>query len=88
MSFALLQIPFANFNMSIEEMQENLDLILDTLQEHKPRRKKDAKKPKVRNIKIMNELPFVVLLEEEVLTLNNNFVMGASRYDVCKFFGF
>ena len=45
--------------MSIEEMQENLDLILDTLQEHKPRRKKDAKKPKVRNIKIVDELPIV-----------------------------
>ena len=38
------QVPFANFDMPYEQIEENLDLILETLQENKPRRKADSKK--------------------------------------------
>ena len=38
------QVPFANFEMPIEQVEENLDQILETLQENKPRRKAESKK--------------------------------------------
>ena len=38
------QVPFAHFDMPIEQMEENLDLILETLQENKPNRKAGSKK--------------------------------------------
>lgn len=43
-SYGYCEVPFANFEMPIEQMEENLDLILETLQENRPRRKTESKK--------------------------------------------